>query len=168
MKFFDEDVQLRPTDDADLYPFLVRITQEWRFLSQMQLFEMTDITDNQMSAVTSARDRAVDLFNEKMLELWDKEWMCVFQHHEITDDTFDSHHNVALTAGTKIMVVHRCQGVMAHIETQEKVITSPHGKDVVLFETQEVNLHCAIAPPRDDEFRVLPLSVVPTIRIFEH
>ncbi len=169
MKLFDETVQIRPADNKDMYTFLLKISQEWMFLSRAQALDMVQVSDNEMSALTDTRNRAIDMFNERILRLFGHEWFNVLHRQQITENTYDETHDVVLTAGESILVKHTCQCVLAHVSTEEKTITDPKtGEDITLFEKEEINLQCSLAPPRDDELRVLPISIVPYVQIFEH
>lgn len=168
MKWNDNVVRLRPQNEQELYPFLTRITQEWQFLADAWALEMPGVTASDVSAITSARDEAVDLFNRWMFDLVGQQWFRVIQRYEIPEDTIIKKEGILATAGSKVLVAHHCEEVRAHVCRRDRMLINPNGGEVPIGVSETVELQCIIAPPRNDELRVLPVEVVPVVSILNH
>ncbi len=164
----DSVVQLCPQDERELYPFLARVTQEWQFIADAWTLEMPGVTASDVSAIASARDEAMDLFNEWMVGLAGQEWFRVIQRYELKEDARIEREGVLATAGDKVLVAHYCEQVLAHTRITDRVLINPNGDEIPAGVSETVVLHCVIAPPRNDELRVLPLGAVPAVSIFNH
>ena len=164
----DNQVQMYPENKQELYPFLFRITQEWQFLADAFTLEIPGVKASDVSAIASARDEAVSLFNEWMLNMVGQQWFRVVQRYEPEDDMSSGQEILLVAGGDRIMVVHRCEQVMAHINNTNRTLFDPNGNEIPAGVSETVELHCVIAPPRNDELRVLPLEVVPTVFVFNH
>ena len=168
MKWNDNVVRLRPQNEQELYPFLARITQEWQFLADAWALEMPGVTASDVSAVANVRNEAVDLFNRWIAGLTGQQWFRVIQRYETQEDTVIKQKMILVTAGSRILVEHCCEQVKAHIRRRDRTLISPDGGEVPIRASETVELQCIIAPPRNDELRVLPLGVVPAVSVFNH
>ena len=164
----DGMVQLYPQNEKELYPFLFRITQEWQFLADAWTLEMPGVTISDMSAITSVRDKAISLFNKWMLNMTGRQWFRVIQRYELTEDVEIKQAGILVSAGDKVLVAHCCEQVLAHACATDRTLVDPNGDEIPIGVSETVELHCVIAPPRNDELRVLPLGVVPAVSVFNH
>lgn len=164
----NDRVQMYPEDERDLYPFLFRITQEWQFLADAWTLEIPGVTASNVSTVASARDEAINLFNEWMFGLVGQQWFRVIQRCEFEKDIEIKRKGILATAGDKVLVAHHCEQVLAHTRTTDRILIDPNGDEIPIGVSEIVELQCVIAPPHNDELRVLPLGVVPAVSIFNH
>ncbi|MDO8591842.1 MAG: hypothetical protein Q7R60_02910 [bacterium] len=160
---------LFPDDEGDLFNFLRLTTQEWQFFTNADALGLPEASPSTVVGATLARDSAIDQWNHWMYRQRDREWFLVHQHHVLDEDYHNEQRGIFLVAGSSVMVVHRCESVLAAIKRCERTILAPNGG---LLPTggvdEEVELHCVLAPPHDDTLKVLPVNVVPNVAIFNH
>ena len=97
-----------------------------------------------------------------------KDWFLLFQRHTLEEDCRNETKAVYLTAGSNVMAVHRCESIYAMVRHSPWTVSAPDGTEVLVRETECVDLHCIMSPPHDDTLRVLPVNVVPNISLFRH
>jgi hypothetical protein len=168
MRISDSFVQLNPSDESQMYPFLFKITQQWQFITGEESDDADWITQRDVTSITDARNRAIDLFNEWAFKLTGKEQFRIQSHYIEEEDTYDKTRDITLTVGTKLLFTHRCESLVAHVKTREQVIFTPFGEKEYFFETEEVQLQCMLAPPKQNEFKVLPIELVPEVNTVIH
>ena len=159
---------LSPENEGDLYWFLRTITQEWQFFRYAEALGFPEVTPSTLKGATLARDQAVEQWNDWMFQRQGREWFQVFQQHTLEEDYRQEGRGIFVTAGPSVLVVHRCESALAIISRHERWVFAPDGKPLTPWEEEQVTLHCILAPPHDDTLKVLPVSVVPNVSVFNH
>ena len=159
---------LYPADEKELYPFLLNVTKEWEFFADAETLGIPDVTPTDVEGITLIRDEAVDMWNRRMMEQMRNDWWLVYQRHQVVEDFVDEEKGVLLTAGTNLLVVHRCESVLAKVNRNSLCFFGPSGEELALGEKEHVELHCILAPPHDDTLKILPVSIVPKVALFNH
>lgn len=164
----DDLVQLYPQNEDDIFPFLVRTTQQWQFLANALALEIPGITTTEVSAVATTRDLAVKFFNEWTMSQAQKQWFRVLHWGKSKEDFWDDKEGTILTAGTKLLFCKMCEQVLAHIKTEDFTLFNHNNDQILIGQKETVELHCVVAPTGHDELRVLPLEAVPHVTILNH
>ncbi len=159
---------LNPADEADLYRFLWRITQEWQFYTYAFDLGVPEIGKSTLAGATIARDGAVDQWNQWMNGQIGRDWFLVYQRHTLEEDYQDERRGLFLTEGSNVLLVHRCESVFASVGRHQQTIFSPDGSEVPVREDERVDLHCILSPPHEDTLKVLPVNLVPKVTVFNH
>lgn len=163
-----DNVLLSPDDEGDLYPFLLNITREWQFFFYASAAGLPEADKCTVTGATLARNSAVAQWNDWMNKQEGHEWFLVHQRYTLEEDTWSKKQGVFLTAGSSLLVVHLCVSVLATVSWHEREGFGPNGQPLALGKEERVDLHCILAPPHDDTLKVLPIPVVPTVKVFNH
>jgi hypothetical protein len=166
MKWAQDDVMLFPEDERELFRFLFRINQEWKFLLDAFALEIPGYYSRDIAAITSARDKAIELFNSHTESLAGKEWFRVTQR--CSQEELQEQDRLAITAKEYILLLHRCEHVLVNISKTERTIYDAVGNEISYGELEGLELHCILAPPKNDTLKVLPLEKVTNVYIFNH
>lgn len=159
---------LYPADEREMYPFLFNVTKEWEFFADAETLGIPDVTPSTLKGATLVRDEAVEMWNRWMQKQLGRDWWLVYQRYNVEKNFFDEKRGMLLTAGTKLLVVHRCESVLAAINRIPHAFFDPDGRELALGEKERVELHCILAPPRDDTLKMLPINAVPKVTPFNH
>ncbi len=166
MKWAQNDVMLFPEDERELFRFLFRINQEWKFLLYAFALEIPGYYSRDITAITSTRDKAIELFNSHTESLAGKEWFSVTQR--CSQEELQEDDRLAITAKEYLLLLHRCEHVLVNISKNECAIFDAVGNEITYGETEDLELHCIMAPPNNDTLRVLPIEKVTNVDIFKH
>lgn len=159
---------LRPVRDEDLFGFLQRMAQESQFFSYAEALGLPEATRSTVAGAALARDSAVDQWNRWMHGQQGRDWFLVHQRYSLEEDHFSQKRGILLTAGTNVMVIHRCESVLATVTRRERDVFSPDGRKLGVGREEQVDLHCVLSPPHEDTLKVLPINVVPSVNVFNH
>lgn len=168
MRRDDDQPLLGPADEADMFSFLRRTTQEWQFFTYADALGLPEATRSTLAGAALARDCAVDQWNRWMHRQIGRDWFQVYQHHTLEEDCRNERRGIFMTAGSSVLVVHRCESVFAAISRRQQPVFAPDGGQVFVREEERVDLHCLLSPPHDDTLKVLPVNLVPNVSPFNH
>lgn len=163
-----DDPLLGPADEADLYKFLWLTTQEWQFFTYADALGLPEASKSTLAGAALARDCAVDQWNQWMNRQMGRDWFLVYQRHVMEEEYRDERRGLFMTAGSSVLVVHRCESVFATVRRHPQTVFGPDGARVLLREDEQVELHCILSPPHDDTLKVLPVNLVPNVSPFNH
>jgi hypothetical protein len=166
MKF--DDHLIGPGREGNLYSFLRLTAQEWQFLTYADALGLSEADKTTLAGAALARDSAVDQWNRWMYRQRGRDWFLVHQRHILEEDHRNERRGLFLTAGSSVLVVHRCESVFATVARRERRGLASDGGTVILGEEEQVDLHCVLSPPHDDTLKVLPVSTVPNVSVFNH
>ncbi|MDP3995391.1 MAG: hypothetical protein Q8P78_02130 [bacterium] len=157
-------MQMRPSDDADRFLFLMRTAQEWQFLTYLSEVGQLSPDDSRLKGAKLVRDDAIDMWNEWMASQLGREWFRVMRRMVLNEDFSDPERGLVLTAGERMITAQHCEGVMVSADAREATIALPDGSERTLYETEEVVLQCMYAPP-SMRLRMLPLHEVVSVAV---
>jgi len=164
----DSVVQVGPESDSyiDWFHFLKRAASEHQFLVNALVLELFEVRPTVLRGAELIRDQAVERFNKIMHQIHGREWFLVSHHGVLRED-----HKKGATlfvAGNNVLVSYRCQIAQANIVSVDSAVLSGDGRQHVVRQKEEARLECALAPPFDDNFKVLPLKEVAGLVLFNH
>lgn len=162
------DHLMGPADEEDLFQFLRLTAQEWQFFTYADALGLPEASSSTLAGAALARDSAVDQWNRWMHRQRGRDWFLVHQRHTLEEDYYNERRSIFLTAGSSVLVVHRCESVLATVSRRERRAFAPDGAPMALGEEERVDLHCVLSPPHDDTLKVLPIHVVPNVSVFNH
>ena len=162
------DHLMGPADEEDRFRFLRVTAQEWQFFTYADALGFPEASRSTLVGAVLARDSAVDQWNRWMCRQRGRDWFLVHQQHILEEDYRNERRGIFLTAGSSVLVVHRCESVLATVSRRARKAFAPDGAPMVLGEEEQVDLHCLLSPPHDDTLKVLPINVVPTVSVFNH
>ncbi len=166
MNLFDTKVQLGPVCEEDMFAFLRRVTQEWQFLIYADALGIEAWFDKTLlSGAELALDSAVEQWNHWANQRIHRNWFLVLQRF-VLEKPHLNHDGVFFNAGENLLVVYRCESVVAMVSKCTEFIAGPGGVGAAV-EYELPELHCILAPPHDDTLKVLPISLVPNVQVLD-
>lgn len=144
------DHLMGPADEDDLFQFLRLTAQEWQFFTYADALGLPEASRSTLVGAALARDSAVDQWNHWMHRQKGRDWFLVHQRHVLEEDYRNEKRGIFLTAGSSVLVVHRCESVLATISRRERKGFAPDGAPMALGQEEQVDLHCLLSPPHDD------------------
>ena len=164
----DSVVQVGPESDSyiDWFHFLKRAASEHQFLVNALVLELFEVRPTVLRGAELVRDQAMERFNKIMRQIHGREWFLVFYCGVLQKDRKKG--ATFFVAGNNVLASYRCQIALANIVSVNSVVLGGDGRQHVVRQKEEARLECALAPPFDDNLKVLPLKEVAGLVPFNH
>ena len=164
----DSVVQVGPESDSyiDWFHFLKRAASEHQFLVNALVLELFEVRPTVLRGAELVRDQAMERFNKIMHQIHGREWFLVSYRGVLQKDHEKG--TTLFVAGDNVLVSYRCQIALANIVSVDSIVLGGDGRQHAVRQKEEARLECALAPPFDENLKVLPLTDVAGLVPFNH
>lgn len=159
--FFGMRIQEGISEGDFRFGCLRRAVDEWSFLSNLFDVEMEGVTQSDLDRATELMDEMIFEWNRWVLREGDDINFMVLRTY-LTEEAV-SQRGIFFAPGERVLLGFSCSRVLASISDHPETIQVPSGEGIVLYERKVVDVHCFIGD--DDELRVLPISIVPKVKV---
>jgi len=159
--FFDRNTP----EGENRFTHLRRAADEWAFISHMLALETDGVTQEDLDYATSLRDNMILAWNSWVLRELEAARFMVLRSHVLDEPA--TRDGVFYAPGEKVLLGFSCERVLAVVSSYPETIRVPGEGDILLYERKVVEVHCVLAEPRNNEFRVLPVSLVPKVKVLQ-
>ena len=159
--FFDRNT----SPGENRFTYLRRAADEWAFINHMLALETEGVTQEDLDCATSLRDNMILAWNRWVLRELEEARFMVLRSHVLDEPA--TRDGVFYAPGEKVLLGFSCESVLATVSLHPEILRVPGEGDILLYEREVVEVHCVLTEPRSNEFRVLPVSLVPKVKVLQ-
>ena len=159
--FFDRSMP----EGENRFNLLHRATDEWTFLHNMVAVEAPGVDHKDLRSAAELRDNMILEWNRWVLRKIEEARFMVLRSHILDEAVSDKQRGVFFAPGEKVLLGFSCEKVLATVSYYPETLVVPGEEELLLYEREVVELHCFLERPDNDELRVLPVSLVPSVKV---